>query len=187
MNSTLTQIIRNRRSIFPAVYNDVPITKSELDIILENARWAPNHKKTEPWRFVIYHSKEALIDLAKYCSDAYKQSTAVDKYSENKYLKISKNIVRSGAVIAIAYEKSGLVPEWEEIAAVSMAVQNMWLSCTDMQIGCYWSTPGYALNAGSYLGLNENTQCLGFFFLGRYDQISLQSSRENITNKVKWR
>ena len=34
-----------------------------------------------------------------------------------------------------------MVPEWEEIAAVSMAVQNMYLTCTANNIGCYWSSP----------------------------------------------
>ena len=29
-----------------------------------------------------------------------------------------------------------LIPEWEEIAAVSMSVQNMWLTCTANEIGC---------------------------------------------------
>ena len=32
-------------------------------------------------------------------------------------------------------DESNRVPEWEEIAAVSMAVQNMWLSCYVNDIG----------------------------------------------------
>jgi nitroreductase len=44
-------------------------------------------------------------------------------------------------VISIVVEFSGLVPDWEEIAATSMAVQNMYLTCTANRIGCYWSSP----------------------------------------------
>ena len=40
-------------------------------------------------------------------------------------------------------DKQNRLPEWEEIAAVSMAVQNMWLTCYANNIGCYLSTPGF--------------------------------------------
>ena len=32
------------------------------------------------------------------------------------------------------------IPEWEEIASVSMSVQNMWLMATNLNIGGYWSS-----------------------------------------------
>ena len=28
-------------------------------------------------------------------------------------------------------------------SATAMAVQNMWLTCVEYEIGCYWSTPKY--------------------------------------------
>ena len=33
------------------------------------------------------------------------------------------------------------VPEWEEIASVAMAVQNMWLMAQELNLGGYWSSP----------------------------------------------
>ena len=33
------------------------------------------------------------------------------------------------------------IPEWEELASVACAVQNMWLSATSYGIGAYWSSP----------------------------------------------
>ena len=51
MNSDLTEVIRARRTI-GSFRAEVP--PSELiESALELARWAPNHKKTEPWRRVL--------------------------------------------------------------------------------------------------------------------------------------
>lgn len=41
----LTEVIRSRRAIFPQFYESGQISDDILDSILENARWAPTHKK----------------------------------------------------------------------------------------------------------------------------------------------
>jgi len=64
-----------------------------------------------------------------------------------------------------------LVPEWEEIAATAMAVQNMYLTSTANNIGCYWSTPGMMNHLGEFLGLEENQRCYGLFYLGNLQKL----------------
>ena len=77
--------------------------------------------------------------------------------------------------------KSNLVPEWEEIAATSMAVQNIWISCVNSdKIGGYWSTPKEINKLSEFLQLKNQEQVLGLFYLGRYD-----SKKERITNRKK--
>lgn len=41
-------IIKKRRSVFPAQYNSKPIAKELIEKVLEAGNWAPSHKKTEP-------------------------------------------------------------------------------------------------------------------------------------------
>jgi len=50
----ITTLIRNRRSIKPALMSDRPVEPHLLETLLENANWAPSHGLTEPWRFCIY-------------------------------------------------------------------------------------------------------------------------------------
>jgi nitroreductase len=45
------EAIRTRRSI-GAVSQDVP-PREVIEEILEAATWAPNHRLTEPWRFIV--------------------------------------------------------------------------------------------------------------------------------------
>ena len=83
-------------------------------------------------------------------------------------------------------DKSNRVPEWEEIAAVSMAVQNMWLSCYVNNIGSYWSTPALKDDYSKHSGLNSNQKSLGFFFMGSYNHIETTKVRDGLDSKVEW-
>ena len=83
-------------------------------------------------------------------------------------------------------DKNDRVPEWEEIAAVSMAVQNMWLSCYVNDIGSYWSTPALKDDYAKHSGLSSNQKSLGFFFMGSYKHLETPKVREGLDSKVEW-
>ena len=73
----------------------------------------------------------------------------------------------SDSIFTISVNFSGLLPEWEEIAATAMAVQNMYLTATAYEVGCYWSTPGMINHLREFLQLEENQKCIGLFYLGK--------------------
>ncbi len=191
MNITPTQVnelIQKRRSIFPKMYNQRPIPREIIEAVLENANWAPTHRLTEPWRFQVF-TGQALERLGQYMADFYKANTPTERFSEEVYQKNKENPMRAGAVIAICMQRDAeeRVPEWEEIASVACAVQNMWLTCTAHGIGSYWSTPTAALKANDFLQLKEGERCLGLFYMGYHDMPEIPGKRTPITNKVVWR
>jgi len=177
--------IRSRRSVMPAQYNEVPITKTQIEQLLEAANWAPTHKKTEPWRFKVFHG-DSQKELANFLSKKYKSTTT--KFSEFKYNKIKEKPVMAAAVIAICMQRDPKesLPEWEEIAATAMAVQNMWLVATDLGIGSYWSSPSLIQYFGEFINLKEGERCLGFFYLGYYDVPCPERIPGAIEEKVTW-
>ncbi|MFK7937508.1 MAG: nitroreductase [Saprospiraceae bacterium] len=187
----ITKIIRQRRSIFPNTYIDQPIPRELIEEILENANWAPNHRHTEPWRFKVFYSKSELEKLAQYLADAYKENTPAENFKQKKYEKTLKKATQSGCVVAICMQRDPAesVPEWEEVAAVSCAVQNMWLTCTAHNIGAYWSSPKYMTKrmAAEFLGLQEGEQCWGLFYMGYHNLPELPGKRKPISEKVEWR
>jgi nitroreductase len=79
------------------------------------------------------------------------------------------------------------VPEFEEVAAVSMAVQNMWLLCTELGLGCYWSSPKSSLQADAFLKLEPGQRCLGLFYLGWHELPELPGKRGPVAEKVRWK
>lgn len=161
----LKNIIQNRKSIFPKDYSGEPIPDAVLDEILNSADFAPNHKKTRPWKFMVFRNDEKH-HLGQKLASVYKETTSKYTFLEKKYADISHKIKLADAVAVIVVKFSGIVPEWEEIAATAMAVQNMYLTCTANKVGCYWSTPGMKEHLSEFLQLEENEKCFGFFYMG---------------------
>ena len=56
--SDAVALIRHRRSIFPKQYTGDALSRDVINNMLEAARFAPSHKLTEAWRFVIFESEE---------------------------------------------------------------------------------------------------------------------------------
>ena len=179
------ELIQNRRSVFPAQYNNKPIARETIEKILEAANWAPTHKKTEPWRFKVFMNGKQQ-ELGQFLSEKYQEVDSKPK--QVKINKLKENPGRSGAVIAICMQRDPeeRLPEWEELAATAMAVQNMWLCCTELGIGCYWSSPGLIKYMDEFLDLEEGEKCLGFFYMGYYDEDIEPSPRKPISEKVQW-
>lgn len=162
----LKEIIESRRSIFPKSYTGENIEDAVLEDILNSANFAPQHKRTKPWRFKVFRDEEKT-QLGQHLADIYRSTVSPEGFLEKKFVDISEKISKSNAVIAICVNFSGLVPEWEEIAATAMAVQNMYLTCTVNNVGSYWSTPGMINHLQGFLGLEENQKCIGLFYLGK--------------------
>jgi nitroreductase len=163
--SILKNIIERRRSIVPKDYSGAAISTHILDEILNAASFAPNHKRTKPWRFKIFSGNDKN-NLGETLAAVYKNITPPQLFLEKKYLDITDKITKSDVVLAVVINFSGLVPQWEEVAATAMAVQNMYLTCTVNNVGCYWSTPDLKDYITQFLALEENQQCYGFFYMG---------------------
>ncbi len=183
----VAELMRKRRSIFPKTYNRKPIPRAIIEEMLENANWAPTHRLTEPWRFKVFVG-EALARLGDYLGDFYLNNTPPAGFSEAKFNKSKESPKLSACVIAICMQRDAKarVPEWEELAAVACAVQNMWLTCTAHGIGSYWSTPKAALEAETFLGLAEGERCLGLFYMGYHDMPELPGKRSPVAEKTTW-
>jgi nitroreductase len=183
----VNQLIRERRSIFPKTYISKEIPKDIILNILENANWAPTHKLTEPWRFKVL-TGEILSKLSEWQVNWYKTNVPEEKFSERKLKKLATNPQKAGAIIAICMQRDpkAQIPEWEEVAAVACAVQNMWLTATSYDIGAYWSSPGFIKDIGPFLNLEDGESCLGFFYMGYHNTPKFNASRKPIEEKVVW-
>ncbi|MEO9476066.1 MAG: nitroreductase [Cyclobacteriaceae bacterium] len=183
----VNQLIATRRSVYPAQYIDKEIPNAAIEVILENANWAPTHKLTQPWRFkVMKGSSQKRFGI--FMSEKYRAIEKLESFSIAKYEKLKMNPQKAGAVIAICLHRDprARVPEWEEVASVAMAVQNMWLTCHALGIGAYWSTPSLLEYFGEFDALEPNESCIGLFYMGYYNPIKSLPQRGDISEKVKW-
>lgn len=184
------QLIKSRRSVFPKDYSGEKVDDAIVHQMLENANWAPTHKLTEPWRFIVFGG-EGLKKLAVFQGECYKKvTTANGSFREDRYQNLLTKPMESSHIIAVGMkrdEKKG-VPEVEEIGAVFCAVENMYLTATAYGIGCYLSTGGVTNfeEAKEFFGLGKEDKLLGFLNIGMPKSILLEGRRKTIEEKVKW-
>jgi len=181
--------LKHRRSIFPKEYTGNNIPRKDLEQILETARFAPSHKKTQPWRFKVLMD-QAKGDFAALMAKEYAASKGKDETFQGK--KMIEKFDQSAAVLLLfmhRQEKESL-PEWEEIAAFSMAVQNIWLACGELGYGGYWSSPKAFLDVRKFgaLQIHERERFYGFFFMGEHGQStdSELPNRKPLDEVVQW-
>lgn len=180
-------LLRSRRAVYPPQYLDQEIPDQLIKNILENANWAPTHKLTEPWRFKVIKGA-VQKKFGTFMAEKYRSLNSMESFSVAKYEKLKMNPQKAGALIAICMQRDlkNRVPEWEELAAVAMAVQNMWLTATAYGIGAYWSTPDLLEYFHEFDPLAEGEKCIGLFYLGYANIPQTHPPRKPIEEKVKW-
>lgn len=166
--SDITALMRDRRSIQPEQFSSRQVHREQIELMLTNATWAPTHGMTQPWRFTVYVG-EGMKKIGPKLPEWY-QAFAGDKFSEKKYNTLKRRGETVTALIAVGMEPdpNGRIKELEEIEAVACAVQNLHLTATAYGIGGFWSSPGfiYRPEVREFVGLPENGQLLGLFYLG---------------------
>lgn len=184
--AALQQLIVDRRSRQPATYNETPISRETLEKIFGCAGYAPTHKKTQPWRFTVFQGEKKKA-FADELTRLYGVLTPPEKYSEAKSGEMAAKVNKASAVATIILEAHpDLLPEWEEVAALACAVENMWLACTALGIGCYWASPGLISQLDKFLQLEDNQKCLGIFYMGYSDVTLPPWDRKTTDEFVRW-
>jgi len=181
------ELIRNRKSVYPPQYVDKKISKEILEEILESANWAPTHRMTEPWRFKVFHGTSQK-KLGTFMAEKYRSMKELDDFSLVRYEKLKTNPQKAGCVLAICLQRDAeeRIPEWEEIASVACAVQNVWLAASAYGIGGYWSTLSLIEHLDELVPLNKGEKCIGLFYMGYFESFAGNRKRGAMSEKVAW-
>lgn len=181
--------MRMRRTIYPEQFSPRKVHKEQIELLLNNAQWAPTHGNTQPWRFKVF-TELGLDKLSEFLGNTYLQQTPKEEQNDLKLAKLISRPLKSSVVIAICMErqKEEKIPEIEEIEAVACAIQNLHLSCTAYGLGGFWSTPKliYTSQMNEFLALGEKDKCLGLFYIG-YPSIDWPSAhRKPLEYNTEW-
>ena len=186
----VSAVIRRRRSIKPADFSDRQVDAATVRQLLEAAHWAPTHGMTEPWRFRVFMGQSRL-ELANVLEGVLRQITPESETLRVKVEKQQRAIFAAPCCVAIGMyrQRSGKIPETEEIAAVACGVQNLHLLATALGLAGSWSS-GVAICSAEfrdYPGLQDPDRVLGLFYLG-YPAVAWPSgTRSSLDQKIVWR
>jgi nitroreductase len=155
--------IRARRTTL-LVDPERSIPRGVVDHLVGMATWAPNHKRTWPWRFTVVEGDArgrfgaALAEVA----EAAGQDPA-------KVTKLRTKYERSPVVVLVWVQVD---PEpiraREDRDATAAGVQNLLLSATAHGLGSYWATLADALlpAARSFAGVGDDHDLVALVYLG---------------------
>jgi nitroreductase len=188
--SEITAIIRDRRSIYPEQFSKRKIHREQIELLLNNAIWAPSHGLTQPWRFVVLQDN-ALLQLSEVLGNAYLSETPKELQNDKKLIKLINRPKLATAVIALIIdrEKDTKISEADDFAAVACAVQNMHLTATAQGIGGFWSSTNMVKTQQfrEFISLTEQQVCIGLFYLG-YPEIEWpKGQRKPIEYVTTWK
>lgn len=171
-SNSLKSLIQSRRTCYQfaeALRN--PVTDNLLYECLEAARWAPNHKLTQPWRFWIVgdESKQVLADI--YADNRAQKRAATDQsLYQGFYDKALEKFDSIPKVVLVGQQlNQNAVTQKEDYAACACAIQNFQLMAWQLGIGVQWSTGPIISDKRTYqyLGIDsDEIELIGVLYLG---------------------
>lgn len=167
--SEITDLIKARRSVAPEYFSDRKVHREQVDLILNNAIWAPTHGLTQPWKFHVFLN-EGIRNLSSLLKNGYFEMYGSEDEKPQKLEKLQARLEKTSCVVGVVLDRSenSKIKEWEELAAVSCAIQNMLLTATAYGLSSFWSTPKFMNTPSIKSGLNlhENQKLVGLVYFG---------------------
>jgi len=130
----------------------VPVDRETLDELFELARWAPNHKLTNPWRFRVLGPR-SLERLKASCDDPI----------------AAAKLARAPTLVAVSATQCGdPVVDEEDVCATAVAAYVVLLAAHARGLAGYWRTPAQLRTAEgrAAVGIEEGERVLGLLHLG---------------------
>jgi nitroreductase len=146
----LEHAIRTRRT--HKAYAPEPVDRATLDELFELARWAPNHKLTNPWRFRVLGP--VALERLKAVADDPIAAAKLD---------------RAPTLVLVSATQSGdPVMDEEDMLAAATAAYVVLLAAHGRGLAGYWRTPGVLRTpqGRAALAVPDDEHVLGLLHLG---------------------
>ena len=156
-------LIRSRRSV--DLYEPDPVPNAVVRDAIDVARWAPNHRLTQPWRFYLIGpaTRRGVTDLAVEIDVAKKGERA------GPVRRARLDAVPGFLVLTTRRSEDALL-EREDYAACCCATQNLMLHLWQRGIGTKWTTGGITRDPRFYalLGIDPTKESVvGLIWYGK--------------------
>jgi len=179
-------LIKGRRNT--KQFSDEDISVEEIEVLLEAAVWAPNHRNNEPWRFFTVRKESPIRNDIATGIIALQEINSKGKLPDLHKKRIIEDVARQPWLIFVYSEISDQLEITEEnYGAVCCAIQNMQLMATAMGLSAGWSTGGISKikNLDKIFGIEEPLKMVGVLTVG-YPESTVEKTRTHYNDKTNW-
>lgn len=183
------EAIRKRRSV--GLLTDKQPEKEKIEKMLESARWAPNHHKTEPWHFHVLSGEGREKLGAAYAKIQLEKLQRPSEEEKSKAMESGlRKAKRSPVVIVATVEpnKDEKIEPVEEVAATACAIQNMLLTAQELGLAAKWRTgkPVSHPIMKEAFGISEEGWVLGLVFVGYPKELPATPPKKDPSEYTTW-
>lgn len=163
--------IKSRRSAGKLNAERLP-SRAQVEALLEACTWAPNHKLTNPWRFIVVAG-----EARKAMGEMYKRLILEDAKDDSAETKLRADVaarkpMRSPVTILVVCETEDPPRRRkEDYAACAAGIQNMLLLAQSMGLASKWNTGGVVDDSRfkAHFGLKPEAEIVGVIYVGYAD------------------
>jgi nitroreductase len=184
----MLEAIKGRRTVHD--YTAEPVTRAQVEQLLEAAVWAPNHRLTQPWEFyaVSGGAKEKLARLRGELKRA-KQADPGSEHAQAVYEKACRELatVPYAVLVCQVLAEDPKVQE-EDHLAIGAAVQNMLLTAHSLGLGTFWGSGALVNHPETFaaLGVPAGRKGIGLIFVGHAAHEQKIPPRKPAAEKTHW-
>ena len=147
MSQETLELLLRRRSAKAAMLSEPGPTPAQLETILTAATRVPDHKKLEPWRFIVFEGEARAAFgrvLLKACLAEDKETPSAARLETER-----TRFLRAPTVVAVISRvtPNPAAPEWEQVLSCGAACFNMCLAANALGFGTCWITEWYSYSA----------------------------------------
>lgn len=173
----LAELIRTRRTV--GGFSDQPVDPAVIEELLESAIFAPNHKMTQPWRFIFMEGEIRQ----KYATLRSEMGAENGKNPEKEYQKF---IGVPLFLFVVMKESDHTHTRTEDYAATSALIQNILLLAWEKGIGSAWKTYPDDPRLNNLIGLGEGETVVGVLHLGYPSGDDKTPKRQELKSKISY-
>lgn len=171
---SIEQLIRQRRTV--GAFTAQPVDLEQIEQMLESAVFAPNHRLTQPWRFVFIKGDGV-----------------------HRYAHIRADMVGEGSNWQPTYDKFANVPLYvvvivkksanpdvaeEDALAAAALVQNFLLLAQDAGLGTAWKTFKPDPRLRDFVGVADDESVIAIVHVGYSAEPVREGQRKSIRDRI---
>jgi nitroreductase len=168
MSQETLDFLLQRRSAKAALLGEPGPSPAQLQTILTAAARVPDHKRLEPWRFIVFEGDARAAFgrvLLKACLAEEKETPSAARLETER-----TRFLRAPTVVAVISRitPTPAAPDWEQILSCGAACFNLCLAANALGFGTCWITEWYSYSPAVREGLRlaPNERMAGFVYIG---------------------
>jgi nitroreductase len=181
-SDTMTQ----RRSI--KRFTPRPVSREEIEQLLDVAVLGPNHRLTQPWRFYVLgpdarHAYGLALGERK-----ARKLTDVDQARTMRETVAAEHRALPAMIAVVVVDTENPEVREEDYAATMMGIENLALAAVEMGLGTHIKTGGVMADpaARAAVGVKENERIIAVVNLGEPAEVPSPKPRESASSLTTW-